>query len=60
MQSDDEIIAVLTYWNGKEERVEIKEEWIADIVSAVQGQYFFSNKEFAINGANFSKVDIYK
>lgn len=54
------IYAELTYWNGDKETVEIKEEYIDDIVSAVKGQYtFIDNKNhFAVCGGSIYHVDI--
>lgn len=55
-------IAELKRWNGEKEEVEIKKEWINDIVFAVESQCLFvNNKEgFEINGSNYCHVDIYE
>lgn len=54
------MIAVLYYWNGSKEEVQIKKEWIDDIVDAVEGQYYFCGNGIAINGGDIFKVDIYE
>lgn len=55
-------IAEFTTWTGEKVVKEIKKEWAQDIADAVRGQYFFikNPKGFAINGADFCKVDIYE
>lgn len=55
-------IAELTKWNGEKETIKIKQEWIQDIVDAVEGQFYFQDnqKKFAIVGSNYCHVDIYK
>lgn len=54
--------AILTKWNGEKEGFEIQKEWIDDIVSAVEGQFFISNKEngITINGCDYANVKIYE
>lgn len=56
------IIARLVKWSGEIIEKEIKIEWAQDIADAVAGQYYFydTRKGFAINGADFVHVDIYK
>lgn len=55
-------IAELIRWDGEEEKVEIKKEWINDIVFAVEAQCFFANnkEKFVIEGSKYAHVDIYE
>lgn len=48
----------LTKWNGETQVVEIKEEWLEDIMDAVEGQYYFCNKTLGIefDGGNYREV----
>lgn len=48
----------LTKWNGEIQVVEIKEEWLEDIMDAVEGQYYFCNKTLGIefDGGNYREV----
>lgn len=55
-------IAEFTTWEGRKVQYEIKREWAEDIAAAVQGQYMFADNKngFAINGGDFSHVDIFE
>ena len=55
-------VAVLYYWNGSMAELPIKSDWIDGIVSAVEGQYTYIDKEknLCIKGENIMKVDIYR
>ena len=48
----------LTKWSGEIQVVEIKEEWLEDIMDAVEGQYYFCNKTLGIefDGGNYREV----
>lgn len=52
--------AILRHWNRTVSVIEIKKEWIDDIVSAVQGQYtFVDNKSgFGVRGQDIMDVTI--
>jgi hypothetical protein len=53
--------ADLYFWSGNKETIEIKPEFIDDIVSAVEGQYTFVNNVsgLTVKGEDIEHVDIY-
>lgn len=61
-EQDETYSATLTDWNGVDTIIEIKKEWIDDIVSAVEGQYFVASKSLGLcfDGGRFKQVKIYK
>lgn len=48
----------LTDWDGEQKVVEIKKEWLDDILDAVAGQYYLANKVkgYEFDGTNYSEV----
>lgn len=54
------VFAKLHYWNGSVEEIEIKAEYIDDILDAVTGQFTFIDRErnFGVRGEQISHVDI--
>lgn len=56
------VFAELKKWDGEKEEIEIKREWIDDIVTAVQAQCMIANKQtgLCINGGQYYHVDIYE
>lgn len=55
-------IAELTKRDGSKEKIEIKKEWIDDIVFAIKSQFYVKNNKtgFELHGAKYSHVDIYE
>ena len=53
--------ADLYFWSGNKETIEIKPEFIDDIVSAVEGQYTFidNTSGLIVKGEDIEHVDIY-
>lgn len=53
--------ADLYCWSGNKETIEIKPEFIDDIVSAVEGQYTFIDNisGLTVKGEDIKHVDIY-
>lgn len=51
----------LYFWSGNKETIEIKPEFIDDIVSAVEGQYTFIDNVsgLTVKGEDIKHVDIY-
>lgn len=62
MEIKNKCIAELTTWTGEKVVQEIKREWAESIAEAVSGQFYFADKVsgFAINGGNFSNVNVYE
>lgn len=48
----------LTDWGGDQKVVEIKKEWLSDILDAVSGQYYFADKVrgYEFDGTNYCEV----
>ena len=53
--------ADVLYWSGNKETIEIKPEFIDDIVSAVEGQYTFIDNVsgLTIKGGDIRHIDIF-
>ena len=53
--------ADVLYWSGNKETIEIKPEFIDDIVSAVEGQYTFIDNVsgLTVKGGDIRHIDIY-
>ncbi|MEG1565836.1 MAG: hypothetical protein RR342_03765 [Bacilli bacterium] len=59
---EEKYYADLYYWDGKTETIEIKKEFIQDILDAVEGQYLFTNNitGLCVAGYSIRHVDIWK